>query len=104
MSRKQNTDRSATKRRGLVDWGNQVHYVFFLIFLTMVYIGNAHLVEKKVREIDRLKREIRELNWRYMSAESDAIYEGTYSRLSRQLEGAELSSGGALPVKLKKSQ
>ena len=37
-------------------------YIFFLIFLAMVYIANAHWTEKKVRKIDRLQRDIRELN------------------------------------------
>lgn len=75
-------------------------YVFFLIFLAMVYIGNAHYTEKKVREIEALKNEIKELTWTYMSVKSDAIYQATYSNLAGQVETSQLSNEGSFPKKL----
>ena len=77
--------------------GKNLPYVFFLIFLAMVYIGNAHYTEKKVRKIEILKTEIKELTWIYMSAKSDAIYQSTYSELSEQVKNTQLSNAGSFP-------
>jgi len=75
-------------------------YFFFLLFLTMLYIGNAQHVEKKVREIDEMRGELKELNWIYMSLKSDVIYEGTYSRIVNKVDQYQLSNQGAIPQKL----
>lgn len=79
---------------------NNLPYVFFLILLAMLYIGNAHYTEKKVRKIEALKNEIKELTWSYMSVKSDAIYQATYSKLSDQVENSQLSNEGSFPKKL----
>jgi hypothetical protein len=83
--------------------GKNLPYVFFLIFLAMVYIGNAHYTEKKVRKIEMLKTEIKELTWIYMSAKSDALYQSTYSELSEQVKSNQLSNSGSFPKKLSPS-
>jgi hypothetical protein len=80
--------------------GDNLPYVFFLILLAMVYIGNAHYTEKKVRKIDALKNEIKELTWTYMSVKSDAIYQSTYSNLSEQVNPNQLSNEGSFPKKI----
>ena len=75
-------------------------YVFFLIFLAMIYIANAHYTEKKIRRIDTLKDEIKELNWNYVSVKSDVIYQGTYSKLSSKVKQMQLSNDGHFPRKI----
>ncbi len=92
----------AVGRRNKVHWVAQnLPYVFFLIFLAMVYIANAHWTEKKVRKINSLKKEIRELNASYMSVKSDVIYQATYSELQEQVADLKLSNEGSFPVKIK---
>ena len=88
-----------------VTWvGRNLPYVFFLIFLAMIYIANAHYTEKKVRKIDRLRSEIKELNWNYMAIKSDVIYQETYSELSENVGGIHLSNHGAFPKKISKKK
>ncbi len=80
------------------DWvSRNLPYVFFLIFLAMTYIANAHLVDKKIRKIDKMRDQIKELNWRYMSVKSDLIYQGTYSEISSEVEKYGLSNEGDFP-------
>ena len=82
-------------------WINRnLPYVFFLIFLAMIYIANAHYTEKKVRSIDRLRSQIKELNWNYMSIKSDVIYQETYSELSENVSDSQLSNNGPFPKKI----
>ena len=75
-------------------------YLFFLIFLAMIYIANAHWTEKKVRRINQLNKEVRELNANYMSIKSDVIYHATYTKLKEQVADLKLSNDGDLPEKL----
>ena len=49
-------------------------FVLFLGFLGIIYIANAHYSEKKVREIQALQDDIKELRWRYMAARADLMY------------------------------
>ncbi len=66
----------------------------------MIYIANAHYTEKKVRKIDALRAEIKELNWNYMSVKSDVIYQQTYSELSEDVSAIRLSNKGAFPKRI----
>lgn len=79
-------------------------YFFFLLFLVLLYIGNAHYVERKVRAIDQKRKEVKELNWIYMSSKSEMLHESTYSRLLDQVEQYQLSNRGPLPLKVHKSE
>ncbi|MDH3245096.1 MAG: FtsL-like putative cell division protein [Saprospiraceae bacterium] len=72
-------------------------YLYFLIFLAMLYIANAHYTEKKVRKIDNLSKELRELNWQYMSLKSEVIHQGTYTRMSRDVALYQLTNSGKPP-------
>ena len=88
-----------------IDWmGRNLPYVFFLIFLAMIYIANAHYTEKKIRKIDKLRSEIKELNWNYMAIKSDVIYQETYSELSENVSDMQLSNNGAFPKKIVKKK
>ena len=84
--------------------GRNLPYVFFLIFLTMIYIANAHYTEKKIRKIDKLRSEIKELNWNYMAIKSDVIYQETYSKLSENVSDINLSNSGEFPKKISKKK
>lgn len=80
--------------------GSNLPYIFFLILLAMIYIGNAHYAGKKVRKIEQLKSEIKEVTWTYMTVKSDAIYQSTYSNLAEQVSPDQLSNDGSFPRKL----
>lgn len=57
-------------------------YVFFLTFLTIVYIANAHYSEKKIREIQTLQQEIRQVRFNYMSLKSNLMYKCKQSEIA----------------------
>ncbi len=96
------TQRRSTRRSMFNStWiADKLPYIFFLIMLAMIYIANAHWTEKKVRKINALKKEIRELNAHYMSLKSAVIYEATYSKLREQVAGAQLSNDGNFPERI----
>ncbi len=61
-------------------------FVFFLGFLAVVYIANAHYAEKQVREIQALQQEVKELKRQYNALKSETMFR---SRLAEVGEGVE---------------
>jgi hypothetical protein len=45
-------------------------FILYLAFLGMVYIANKHLAEKNIRLIDKLGKEVKELNYDFKSAKA----------------------------------
>lgn len=65
-------------------------FVFFLGFLGVVYIANAHYAEKKVRDIQALQKEVKLLRWEYMQMKSDIMYNYKYSEVANRVENKGL--------------
>lgn len=61
-------------------------FLFFLAVIALVYITNAQLAEKKVRRINKLGKEIRELKWEYLSAKSELMFRSKLSEVSKAVE------------------
>jgi len=59
---------------------NNLNFIFFIAFLTFIYITNAHLAESKVRTIQQMNKNLRELRWEYKSAQAELM------RISKQTE------------------
>lgn len=61
-----------------------VPYVLFIFFLAVVYIYNSYSADKKIRQISDLKKTLKELNYEYISANSELM------KKSKQNEVAKL--------------
>jgi hypothetical protein len=61
-------------------------FILFLGFLGMVYIGNRHLAEKNIRDIDKLTKEVHELNWEYKVTKADLAYKSTLSEVAKRVD------------------
>ncbi len=69
---------------------NNLAFVLFLGFLTTVYIANAHLAERNVREIQLMQKELKEMRWYYMSLQSENMYNSMRSEVARRVKGQGL--------------
>ena len=69
-------------------------FVLFLGFLAMIYIANAHYSEKKVRQIRKLRSEVKDLRWDYISLKSDMMYNTKQSKVIEEVAplGLELKA------------
>ena len=56
------------------DWlfGN-LPFVFFLFSIGLIYVANANLADKQVRQIQVLEKEIKDLKWRYNKEKADVM-------------------------------
>ncbi len=75
-------------------------FVLFLGFLATIYIANAHYSEKKIREIQKLQNDLKELRWHYMSLKSEAMYKSKRSEVAKTVEEAKLKQSKQKPKKI----
>ena len=75
-------------------------YFLFLGFLAILYIGNAHLAERNVRQIQESQREIREMRWFYMSLQSENMYNSLRSEVVDRVRDDGLRLHRGEPIKI----
>jgi hypothetical protein len=79
--------------------------LYFLFGVGMLFITISLMSEKRVRNIESLKKEIKELRWEYMSAKSELMYNSTYTQVAKSAFGDEVSTGGVpKKIRVKKSR
>ncbi|RKR85463.1 hypothetical protein BDD43_5734 [Mucilaginibacter gracilis] len=61
-------------------------FILFIAFLGMVYIANRHLSEKSMRQIDKLSKEVKELNWDYKSTKAELAYKSTLTEVAKRAD------------------
>jgi cell division protein FtsL len=71
----------------LSEWlfGN-LSFVFFLFFLSLIYVANANLADKQVRQIQTLEKEIKGYKWRYNAAKSEVMLTTKQSEVEKKVE------------------
>ena len=65
---------------------NALPFVLFVAFLGMLYIGNRHLAERTIRDIDKTTKEVKELSWDYKSTKADLAFKSTLSEVKRRAD------------------
>lgn len=75
-------------------------FVFFLGFLATLYIANAHYAEKKVRQIQVLQKEVKDLKREYNSLEAEIMVHSRRSELSKRVKPLGLRQSPARPQKI----
>ena len=75
-------------------------FILFLAVLALIYIANSHLAEKKVRRINKLGREIKELKWEYLNVKSELMFRSKMSEVSKAVEPLGLKSLNNPPRKI----
>ena len=76
-------------------------FMIFLAFLGIVYIANSRFAEKKVRDIQVLQQDIKELNYEYMSIKSDLMQTSMQSEVARKVKPFGLRELTDKPIKIK---
>ena len=61
-------------------------YLIFLALLAFIYIANDFALEKKVRKISAMQKELMEMRYEYVSVKSNLINISKQSQLAKRLE------------------
>lgn len=76
-------------------------FVLFLVLLGMIYIGNMHLAEKNIRDIDKIGKEVKELSWDYKTSKADLAFKSTLSEVAKRVDTFGIKESIDPPQKLK---
>lgn len=76
----------------------QTNYLLFLATIALVYIANSYYTEDIARKIDKINRELKELQFEYISTKSEVMHHGKQSELARKLQPTGLKES-VEPVK-----
>lgn len=79
---------------------NNINYIVFLAFLAAIYIANARLAERNIRQANDYKKELQELRWKYMTDKSDLMIKSKQTEVSKAVKDMELRDLTAPPPKL----
>lgn len=79
---------------------NNLAFFLFLGFLATLYIANAHMAERNVREIQLLQKDLKEMRWYYMSLEADNMYNAKRSEVARRVRENGLVSPSQAPKRV----
>jgi hypothetical protein len=75
-------------------------FVLYVALLGMIYIGNRHLAESNIRDIDKYTKEVKELSWGYKSSKADLAFKSTMSEVSKRADTLGLKESLQPPQKI----
>ena len=75
-------------------------FIIYIAFLAMLYIGNRHLAEKSIREINKLNKEVKELSWDFKTIKADLMLKSTQSEVAKKVDTLGLMEPVAPPMKI----
>lgn len=61
-------------------------FLIFLCVLGMIYIGNSHMAETNIRNIDKLNKEVTELSWEYKSLKADLMFKSKLTEVAKKVD------------------
>lgn len=75
-------------------------YFLFLTLVSMFYIGNTYYAERQEREIQALRKSLKELRYEYITTRSELMHESQQSEVARRLEAISIKESRVPPVKV----
>ena len=81
----------------------QVPFFLFLALLAVIYIYNGHYADNTIRSINRVTKEVRELEYEYKAVKSEVMFRSKPSELVKAVEPLGLKELVQSPVVLKDS-
>ena len=78
-----------------------ISYFLFLAVLAVVYIYNGHYADKTARNINRVSKELKELQYEYKTLKSEVMFRSKQSELAKAVEPFGLKELVVPPVVLK---
>lgn len=103
---------SSNIRDGKIEWkrflNNQwivrnISFFLFLAMLAIIYIYNGHYADKTARNINRVSKELKELQYEYKTLKSEVMFRSKQSELAKAVEPFGLKELVVPPIVLKDS-
>ncbi|MEM6642051.1 MAG: FtsL-like putative cell division protein, partial [Bacteroidota bacterium] len=76
--------------------------ILFLSLLCLLYIGNRHYAEKRLRSINKLEVQVEDLRADYTTLKADFMFSRKQSEVARRAEKLGLSDSKSSPILIRK--
>lgn len=87
------------------EWAiKQAPFFFFLFVLALIYIGNNFVAQSKVKKIDSISKELKDLRDEHISVKSDLMYFTKRSELAKRLKSRGIKEATNPPFKIYKQK
>jgi len=106
----QNRDESAFEKSFLDIMGGRVlsrnntrkflPFLLFLALLAVFYIGNTYYAEKKNSKTNKLKKELKELRYDYITSKSELMFHSKQSEIVKKLSSTGIKESKEPPKKI----
>ena len=80
-----------------------ISFFLFLAVLAVIYIYNGHYADKTARNINRMSKELKELQYEYKTLKSEVMFRSKQSELAKSVEPFGLKELVVPPIQLKQS-
>jgi hypothetical protein len=77
-----------------------IPHVVFLTIMGIFYIGNTHMAEKTIRDIEKLETEVEELRADFTSLKADYMFTGKQSEVAKKVSAIGLKESKTPPNKI----
>ncbi len=68
------------------DTQKHIYYFIFLVILGILYITNGNIADKKIRDINKLNKELKELRSQYIITQSELMFLSKQSEVAKRVE------------------
>ena len=77
-----------------------VPFILFLALIAILYIANGYYADDKIREVNRVSNEIKELRTEYISSKSDLMFVSKQSQIAAAVDTLGLKEPVVAPMKI----
>jgi hypothetical protein len=77
-----------------------VPFVMFLGLLAILYIANGYYADDKIREVNKVTNQIKELRTEFISSKSDLMFVSKQSEVAKSVEPLGLKEPVVAPMKI----
>jgi hypothetical protein len=77
-----------------------IPFILYVVFLIMLAIANTYYAEKMVRQIEAVKKELKELRYEQITTRSELMYISKQSEVARRLKVTGLKESTVPPEKI----
>ncbi|MDG2342073.1 MAG: FtsL-like putative cell division protein [Cytophagales bacterium] len=77
-----------------------IYKIFYLLFFLIIYISNQHSVEKQIREINKLEKEVEELRTDYVTLNNNYMFSRKESEILKRVKEIGLVNSKLPPERI----
>jgi len=74
--------------------------ILYILFFILLYIGNQHIVEKRIREINKMEKKVEELRSYYITIKNNYMFSKKESEVLKRVKKINLEASKVPPEKI----